>query len=277
MLITRPVRLALWCALAVVLSGDLHAEGKRQFYSGWQKHPRGDYYYTRYNYKPSADAGAYLHHYVIWTATHPKYCYCYNPQTRTFYGRWDVAACGKEGCHLGKNPHGYYAIAKAEQKPTIAEIPETAFSPRSEAPRVPADAGNPAPATPPATDPPAAGAPPENPPANPPAGNPPATNPPASNPPAADPPAANPPAANPPAASDAGGTPPAAATGEAAADDTPQIEPPPDLPPGLLGDGAGGEHPTSDRTACNSVDIPGCCVPSQLRLTARSRFPEVCP
>lgn len=225
MSIAKTARAALLCGMTVLLCGSLQAEGKRQFYSGWQKHPRGDYYYTRYNYKPTADAGDYLHHYVIWTATNPKYCYCYNPHSKKFYGKWDVAACGKEGCHLGQNPHGYYAIAAEGQKSTIADIPETAFSERSDAPKIPVDQGNPAPAAAPATNPPAANTPPETPPA----GNPPAT-----------PPAGTPPA-NPPASPDGAGTPPAAAdTGAAAANDNPSVDPPPDLPPGLLGDAAGG-------------------------------------
>jgi hypothetical protein len=204
----RFVRPLLVLAVVGVLPSLARAEGQ-QYYSAWQKHPTANYWYTSYNYKPSADDEDYQHHYVIWTPASPKYCYCYNPSTKTYYGRWDLAACGKQGCHLGKNPHGYYAIAKVSQKGTIADIPETAFTPRSAAPQIPVDSGNPAPPAPAANAPAATGTP--------------------APPAATDPPAAP---ANPPAATTPETPAPAATTPapNAQANANPQIQPPPDLP-----------------------------------------------
>ncbi|MCA9114890.1 MAG: hypothetical protein KDA79_07360, partial [Planctomycetaceae bacterium] len=114
--------LAFLLTATTLLQSASAADGPppRQKYSTWSKSTKLGYFYCTYNYLPTKDSTEYLQHYVIWDPKRPEYCYCYNPYKKTFYGRWDSGACGKDGCHLtDKTPVGYYSIASAQQSGSL--------------------------------------------------------------------------------------------------------------------------------------------------------------
>lgn len=98
----------------------------RQYYSGWQRHPRGGYSYRTYYYKPNDDYAGYKHHYVVYHPKDPDHYYFYNPYKKQYWGR-----CPSQ--HGGKPL--YSLLAERDRRPTISEIPEAAF-PKPAAPPV---------------------------------------------------------------------------------------------------------------------------------------------
>ena len=87
----------------------------RQYYSHWQKSPSSEYAYRTYYYKPNTDYAGYKHHYVILKDDH---CYYYNPYEKKVWGR----------CHAKHQGRPQYQIlAPQDRRPTIGEIPESAF------------------------------------------------------------------------------------------------------------------------------------------------------
>lgn len=113
---------------AVVQGGECATP--RQYYSAWQKPAGAEYPYRTYYYKPSADYAGYKHHYVILKDDH---CYYYNPYEKKVWGR-----CHAQ--HQGKPQ--YQLLAPKDRRPTIAEIPETAFPPAAALPPIPESRDN---------------------------------------------------------------------------------------------------------------------------------------
>lgn len=114
---------------AVLLTGTIAAAGEcstpRQYYSQWQKQPASDYAYRTYYYKPSETYAGYKHHYVILKDDH---CYYYNPYERKVWGRCSA--------HHNGQPQ-YQLLAPADRRPTISEIPESAFPKPGALPPIP--------------------------------------------------------------------------------------------------------------------------------------------
>lgn len=98
----------------------------RQYYSSWTKHPSKPYHYRRLYYKPENSYVGYKHHYVIYYPTRPKHCYFFNPYKKQFWGRCAIQHGGK-----------YSLLPVQARKPTLEEIPETAFPSPLEPPPLP--------------------------------------------------------------------------------------------------------------------------------------------
>lgn len=98
----------------------------RQYYSSWTKHPTKDYHYRRLYYKPSSTYVGYKHQYVIYYPSRPKHCYFYNPYKKSYWGRCAIHHGGK-----------YSMLPPQHRKPTVPEIPESAFPPPSDPPLLP--------------------------------------------------------------------------------------------------------------------------------------------
>ena len=97
----------------------------RQYYSHWQKSPSSEYAYRTYYYKPNTDYAGYKHHYVILKDDH---CYYYNPYEKKVWGR----------CHAKHQGRPQYQIlAPQDRRPTIGEIPESAFPVAGALPPIP--------------------------------------------------------------------------------------------------------------------------------------------
>jgi hypothetical protein len=86
----------------------------------------GGYYYRRYHYYSPAH-GEYRYHVAVYYPGRPRYVYYYNPYKRRYWGRYDLVA------------GGYALLAEQDRKPTLAEIPESAFPPPG--PMPPAEPG----------------------------------------------------------------------------------------------------------------------------------------
>ena len=98
----------------------------RQYYSAWAKHPTKNYHYRRLYYKPNQSYVGYKHQYVIYYPARPKHCYFYNPYKKTYWGRCEIQHGGK-----------YSMLPPEHRKPTVPEIPESAFPPPSDTPILP--------------------------------------------------------------------------------------------------------------------------------------------
>lgn len=98
----------------------------RQYYSSWNKHPSKPYHYRRLYYKPANSYVGYKHHYVIYYPSRPKHCYFFNPYKKQFWGRCAIQHGGK-----------YSLLPPEVRRPTIEEIPETAFPAPLEPPPLP--------------------------------------------------------------------------------------------------------------------------------------------
>ena len=110
-------------AAATSWAGDSYAP--RQYYSQWQKAPQSTYAYRTYYYKPTPDYAGYKHHYVIQKGDHN---YFYNPYEKKYWGRCPTQTWGKPQ---------YQLLAPADRKPSLAQIPESAFPPAGPLPPIP--------------------------------------------------------------------------------------------------------------------------------------------
>ncbi len=119
---------ALLLASAAVWAGDYYSP--RQYYSQWQKSPQSNYAYRTYYYKPTPDYAGYKHHYVIQKGDH---CYFYNPYEKQYWGRCPLKHGGQPT---------YQLLAPADRKPTLAQIPESAFPPAGPLPPIPESDGS---------------------------------------------------------------------------------------------------------------------------------------
>lgn len=116
--------------LAVPLAGKAGGYdyySPRQYYSSWYKPPKKDYYYRYYYYKPEPEYTGYKYHYVI-CPKKSDYYYYYNPESGQYWGRCPI--------DYGTHP-GYSMLAERDRKPTLEEIPESAFPPPGPLPKIP--------------------------------------------------------------------------------------------------------------------------------------------
>lgn len=121
------------CSLAMVLlvtaSAAVIADGApRQYYGAYAKHPRYNYYYRPYYYRPTPTYSGYKHHYVIHVPSKPKYVYYYNPYKKVYWGRCPVNCEGKPQ---------YSLLAEKDRKGNLDEIPESAFPAPGALPPIP--------------------------------------------------------------------------------------------------------------------------------------------
>ena len=115
--------LPLLAASATAL-GDEHSP--RQYYGAWEHHRT--YSYRSYYYKPTPTYAGYRHHYVISYPSDHQHYYYYNPYKRTFWGRCDA---------YGEGQPYYSRLPEEFQRPTLAEIPESAFPTQGPLPSIP--------------------------------------------------------------------------------------------------------------------------------------------
>jgi hypothetical protein len=119
---------ALPLATAAPSQADAAHYSVRQYYSGWHKHPKANYHYRHYYYKPSSSYAGYRHHYVIYTPQRPKYYYYYNPYKKAYWGRCPVETAGQ----------GQYSLlAEKDRRGDLKEIPESAFPAPAALPAIP--------------------------------------------------------------------------------------------------------------------------------------------
>ena len=116
-----------WMA-AVCQMAEASGYTTRQYYSGWQRNTRVNYYYRQYYYKPSASYVGYRHQYVIYFPQRPKYYYFYNAYKKVYWGRCPVETAG-EGL--------YSTLAEGDRRADIKDIPETAFPAPAALPAMP--------------------------------------------------------------------------------------------------------------------------------------------
>jgi hypothetical protein len=128
------MRNPLWLApaglLFVLLAAPVGAESysPRQYYGPIQKHPKYNYSYRPYYYKPTPKYVGYKHQYVLYYPSKPKYAYFYNPYKKQFWGRCPANSGGKGS---------YSMLAPKDRKPRIEDVEEDAFPKPKEVPDVP--------------------------------------------------------------------------------------------------------------------------------------------
>ena len=128
-----PISLTL-AGLAVLLpaAGGVVARGEtyspRQYYGSIVKHPRLDYSYRPYYYKPTPTYAGYKHHYAVYFPARPKYVYFYNPYKKQYWGRCPVSTGGKPL---------YSLLPEKDRKGSIEDIEEKSFPPATDVPPVP--------------------------------------------------------------------------------------------------------------------------------------------
>lgn len=120
-----PLLAFLCCAPLSGWAGDY---SPRQYYGNWQKHPTAGYHYRSYYYKPTPTYRGYKHHYVIHSQASRQHYYYFNPYTKKYWGR-----CPSH--HDGDG--GYSRLAPEYQKPSLKEIPDSAFPEPGELPGIP--------------------------------------------------------------------------------------------------------------------------------------------
>ena len=99
------------------------APGDRQYYSAWTKHTTKNYYYRNYYFKKSANDEKYTYHYAIYFPSRGKRIFMYNPQSRKYWGAWEVDK--------------YSLLPKEKQKASIDEIAAEDFPAFGAAPTIP--------------------------------------------------------------------------------------------------------------------------------------------
>ena len=98
----------------------------QQYYGSYSYYPSRGYHYCNYYYKPYNSYPSYNYHYCICYPSYPNYVYYYNPHRGYYWGRYDL------------NAKGYSLLAENDRKPTVAEIPDSAFPKPGQMPLVPA-------------------------------------------------------------------------------------------------------------------------------------------
>jgi hypothetical protein len=124
--------LTLLCALPLLALSPSRTEAGdnpvRQYYSGWHKHPKANYHYRHYYYKPKPSHAGYKHHYVIYTPQRPKHYYYYNPYKKAYWGR----------CPVENNGEPLYSLlAEKDRRADLKAIPEPAFPAPAALPPIP--------------------------------------------------------------------------------------------------------------------------------------------
>jgi len=118
---------AVLCA-ALSAATTAEADYGRQYYGNWSYHPQYNYHYCHYYYKPTPTYPTYSYHYCVCKPAQPRYVYFYNPHRKVYWGRFDLE--GKDGAQ-------YSLLKDADRKPSLADIPESAFPPASAMPAIP--------------------------------------------------------------------------------------------------------------------------------------------
>jgi hypothetical protein len=112
--------------LAVAATADSYSP--RQYYGGYQKHPKYAYSYRTYYYKPTPDYVGYKHQYAVYNPSQPQYVYFYNPYKKQYWGRCPSAGGGRAA---------YQILDEKDRKANLEEIDESAFSKPGKMPPVP--------------------------------------------------------------------------------------------------------------------------------------------
>ncbi|MEZ6067796.1 MAG: hypothetical protein R3B90_19270 [Planctomycetaceae bacterium] len=102
----------------------------RQYYTPWQKPANSQYAYRTYYYKPTPTYAGYKHHYVIQKGDH---CYFYNPYEKKYWGRCPSQSYGRPQ---------YSHLPPEWRRPTLQEIPESAFPTPGNLPPIPESDGS---------------------------------------------------------------------------------------------------------------------------------------
>src|SRR5579872_6504079 len=124
----------LLCCLAVLLLAGLALPARaqtyspRQYYGPVRKHPKYNYSYRTYYYKPTPTYAGYRHHYAVYVPARPKYIYYYNPYKKQYWGRCPAHSAGKPV---------YSLLAPRDRRASVEDIPESAFPPPGKLPRIP--------------------------------------------------------------------------------------------------------------------------------------------
>lgn len=118
--------LILSCGLADAAPQPTPAQQPRQFYGKWERKAGNSYYHRTYVFQPKR-GGAYKQHYAIYYPRQKgrKFVYFYNPEKRTYWGRYDVTA------------HTYSTLAPQDRGPRLTDIPAEAFPPGGDMPPLP--------------------------------------------------------------------------------------------------------------------------------------------
>jgi hypothetical protein len=127
---TRASLLGLSLLLLGVIAWTAHGKlsAPRQYYSSYVKHPRQNYSYRTYYYKPTPTYVGYKHHYAIYHHSRPKHIYFYNPYKKQYWGRCPVNTEGK----------GQYSLlAEKHRKSSLEAIDEESFPPPGDMPPIP--------------------------------------------------------------------------------------------------------------------------------------------
>jgi len=101
----------------------------RQYYGGWHKHDRQNYYYRYYYYKPRENYSGYKHHYAIYYPSKPNYYYYYNPYKKQYWGRCPSKYDDGKGT--------YSMLADEDRKGSLEDIDEKSFPKPGPLPKIP--------------------------------------------------------------------------------------------------------------------------------------------
>jgi hypothetical protein len=124
---------AVCAAVALLLAASPQQAGadsysQRQYYEPVYKHPKYNYSYRAYYYKPTPTYAGYKHHYAIYVPSQPKYVYFYNPYKRQYWGRCPAHTAGKAE---------YSLLPPKDRKGSLKDIPESAFPDLGSPPPIP--------------------------------------------------------------------------------------------------------------------------------------------
>jgi hypothetical protein len=124
---------ALWISfagLAGAARADADEGADRQYYTAWKENSKAGYYYRQYCYKPTCECEEYEYNYVIYYPSRPDYCFYYDPQAKSYYGR-----CSTDpNCPPDERWSG---IAPKARGPKLDNIPETSFQSAAAMPTIP--------------------------------------------------------------------------------------------------------------------------------------------
>jgi hypothetical protein len=117
--------LLLPAALGVVAHGNTYSP--RQYYGGYNRHPRG-HYIRPYYYKPTPTYAGYKTHYAVYFPSRPRHVYMYNPYKKQYWGRCPTYTEGKPQ---------YSLLAEKDRKGSVEDIKEESFPPPADVPPIP--------------------------------------------------------------------------------------------------------------------------------------------
>jgi hypothetical protein len=121
----RVVKLSVLVSVLAAAPLSVHAEPPRQYYSDWRKHAEKPYFYRWYYFKPSATDREYHYHYGIYYPSRGKRVYLYNPETKRFWGYYDMEV------------KGYSLLPTEMRRQRIDDIPAESFPKPGKMPPIP--------------------------------------------------------------------------------------------------------------------------------------------